>query len=926
MDKSLIKDRSYQISEWNSLMDFIFGKAFADRLELVYKKTDGFKTREINSSSCRDFFIQENLLSISDDGYKHWLKKNPFASRRDFPNRLDKIIARLEHELIERFSVSQFDINTHKEHFYRQFEPTLEKGEYKFIGRSEDVKDLRDHFSRSDIKGVCITKSISGIGGMGKTVLAKHYAINYANDYAEVIFLDGRNNNLLQQLIIFLQKKGIDIPPETYNDAFKSLFTLYPCKKILLIIDDVIVEPAQGTNRSAIENQIDKMLVAISDNPNIKARTHMLLTSRSMILTKSIAQKKLDKMSCDDAIELFQDRRGHDNDEVSEVRTIVFDFLNGHPLSICLVASYAAAQGLDSLIPVIQYFQKHSMMNMPATTHESLRDYPRTLEASLSLSFNALTDTSKYYLLLLSLFRRAPISRMVIRQCMLAAAKYPWHESLQGLLEVLTNKSGGVSVKNDLKRYCLLESSAKQVSRKDEAFQLHEVIFDYCHTHWGQLVVQGEAKCILGNLEQNFSKGAAAYITSSLNDNSLDYWDVFSLSGVLIPAVRPTHSLYPSYERVIKALQFWYTHFHFQNYIYDTGIQPALLDRLHSLENYIDERQITLSPAQRLVLCKLIAHIYYATPKDTPDEIMDYFEQALQLVGCWEQQHGADACSQWYRIFILDHRSNAASKKLTIEDSPKHSYFFPDIEAIESVLPEGLKNIKVEPNEKDKNLILRAAHYWGHRGNQEASFAKQAFFANPAEISRYAQHSITAYALAINYRLAALKYFSPDVYEQRLSKHLKDAPLLAHWLNTLQSLDPEDAERFTSLSQAIGDIAHQYRGINFVLYLKYLAAGGNLDKENYELLSTSYCYAENLWKAAKVAQTPGETPLKYKLWMASTRVWMQSIGDGSSPVSFPPKTWQQDFDLAIEDISEELGIRDENIVTMQTSIFKEIYK
>lgn len=914
-------------------MDFVFGDSFKDHLEQAFSQSNDFLSKNKTPTNIREFFIHENIMFMSETWIKRWLRNNPFAQNKGIPDNLEDMCKRLERQLADKFSVKKSMLDEHKSLFFNQYKPQLEIPEYNFIGRKQELSELYSFFQQEPEeinKGLCISKSVRAIGGMGKTSLAKHYALCHAHEYSDILYLDGRSNNLLQQITRHLRsQKNCDAYPESYEEAFEWIFKLAPCKKILLLIDDVQAR-TQENGRNPILDQIRKIHSVVNDNKNIKARTHILLTSRTAFLPEIIHSKNLEELSTEDAIDLFQERRGHDKDNKSLIEEIVIEKLHGHPLSICLVASYAREKRLGDLAEIIDFFDKKPNALMPPTLHKNLPGYPKNLFDALDLSFQALSDSSKYFLLLLSLFRRSPISRTVVKRCF-EASTHNWEEPLKELVKSVIKGRGGIPAKNELGRYCLIETVNTQITAKDEAFQLHEVIFDYCHTLWGMLYKDGNNKLILDNLEQSFSSGSCKYISESLNKDNLDYWDVFSLSGVLFPGVSKKDELYPSNERVISTLEFWYTHFQFQNYIYDTGIQTLLLERQLALLNHINDTGIAISDPQRMVLYKLIAHTFYTTPKgkdsnkNEPDNIELYFGKALELLNTIEENTELDARSRWYRIFILDHRSNAASKSMSLEQRKQKTQFLSDLKTIEYSLPTSLKNIDVIPSQADKDLILRAAHFWGHRGNQDAHFALQAYSPKTKEFTSFIESSITCYTLAINYRIAALKAFRPAIYEQRLRAHIKDAAYIADWMKALEPFEHGDAERFTSTSQAIGDTAHQYRGINFVLFLKLLSFKDKLANEELELLGQSYRLADSLWNVAKNTATRGEPPLKYKLWMASTRVWMRWLNQEINLDTLSIEDVRQQLDDQTNLLVKEIGISDGFIIESQQKLFDKLF-
>lgn len=133
--------------------------------------------------------------------------------------------------------------------------------------------------------------------------------------------------------------------------------------------------------------------------------------------------------------------------------------------------------------------------------------------------------------------------------------------------------------------------------------------------------------------------------------------------------------------------------------------------------------------------------------------------------------------------------------------------------------------------------------------------------------------------LAAIFRAANFRLSFPEQFQRHLAGILENVPDRPDWLLTWNpSVSSIDFERFTSASQAVGDIAHQYRGMATIQLWEYfyrISRGlevFSLD-ETRDVLDVS----SRLWEKAKTLLTQDEQVIKYYIWMASSEIMLELL-------------------------------------------------
>lgn len=877
------------IDDWNILLEFMHSKRYISSLKEVAQDAKHVKVYEklVNAWSIK-------IEDFDPRWWKKWLQFDAFTEHKDLPLETRIIHA---HKTI----LSAMDAPTRQAYDTFAFSCKKDHSDFAtstdFVGREDALSDLETLFDRrrrfKKAKAVCVSANIKAIGGMGKTALAIYYAKRYAAHYSHVFFLSGQND-LLHEVRGAINAIDSKAPRMDMRQCIQWLFRRWRCGRILFIVDDVPVHQHIGSNRSLAEQKINHFLDALNAFPAVAMRSNVVVTSRAQVLRDTIEQYELTEMSNEDAQTLFESRCGKTTFDRKDVDELVNTRLGGHPLSICLVASYVKAQDVSDLQSVLKSFDTDALVHTKEM-HSQLPDYDASLLQALTLNYKVLPESAQRGLLLLSLFRRGGIPTRLLANCVAHITPKAEQNELQGFWDALS-KGGNGEVLKTLQQYCFLERSPSS-QPKDLVFELHEVVYDYCLTTWSRDKHLDELKVI----ETQFTDGAIGHLIHKITDNTLSYRELFCLLGIVLPLVSHRHDLAPAIQRVIASLDFCFRTLQFQNYLYDTGVLALFQTRLVDLRQFIETQPDDSYDRHLLILEKFIFHNYYADADKNKKAIQESAEKAIRLANTIKTKTD-DSFVDWYRIFILDHHSNSVCKNASIREASENPYFYPYIDRIEKNLPETLKSLDDAPKKDDLFLLLRAAHFWGHRGNQASIFALEVF-KDPLnhDLSIYVERAIDAYKKAINYRLAAVITSNLDITPQTMSK-LFSQPFVSPWMKNFSLKGNINDERFTNVAQAIGDIAHQYRGIHFVMFLDHLVH----PDRHLQPLKDTFEAAKMLWSTSgrRLKKREGEIPLKYQLWMASTRVWMAWVAGSKTKRKKWLMAWEGQYTTELNTIIE----------------------
>ncbi|WP_341813296.1 ankyrin repeat domain-containing protein [Wolbachia endosymbiont (group B) of Germaria angustata] len=172
-----------------------------------------------------------------------------------------------------------------------------------FVGRTEELEELhRALHDQGRIGVISQVSRISGLGGIGKTELAKKYICEYAEKhYSNVIWINAENDKTIANSFYRLasDKLGITIKntdgeEKHVKSIIEEVFESFSTEKSLFVFD----------NAEGLEH-LKKILPLNISMPNVKI-PYILITSRSKEWGKKIRAIDLDTLSLDDSIKFIK--------------------------------------------------------------------------------------------------------------------------------------------------------------------------------------------------------------------------------------------------------------------------------------------------------------------------------------------------------------------------------------------------------------------------------------------------------------------------------------------------------------------------------------------------------------------------------------------------------------------------------------------
>lgn len=821
-----------------------------------------------------------------------------------------------------------FDPDKYSEFRKRFFGNAIDLGErsYKFIGRTDDLDCLEKFFnseSQPGKKQQSVTlherqplklrapkaegvTTLAGFGGQGKTALAFEYADRFRARYTGISWINAEERDLENGLREFCARHFANpIEPSearAHKDRFAHLLTQIAKTlrgRILIVIDNIPVEDTRDKSTKSFRRKVLDLLR--SAPKSVVTRFDFLLTSRQEFEPNFTVNMAVDRLITADAVELFRSRANRpdlDSND-SHVLRLVDGVLGGHALSITLVASLARENSIVDVTALISMVEsKIVYAQSPLNKFELGDEYPASLFASFLIAFEAIPDQAKSLLMLFGLFRRNNLTVETIRNCARFMPEGRDGNATADIRGEFYPPAGQYKELNRLFRHSLVERIERATGSLFQV-HLHEVIYDFVVAQWADALQSPDEKrtANLRDLELKLTLGACAYASERINEEKISFVDIETLVGFLLPMVHKERGFLPARARVEAALDFWFAHFKFQNFVYDTGLQETLVQQLEKLLEYLTESGLD-DARYLLVLKKLIGHGYYADPLGDGGKLADaLFNSAIEIARKIEdapQFEKQQREVQWYKVFLLDHRSNLASKLRPAKDYVStirsDTLLGADLDEIEATLPRSLQTLDAPPALEECELLVRSAIYWGHRGNQDSFLVYRQLVEGQRseDFNNLVADARRHYIYAANFRLLTLRIFRQGQFEQHLAKPIRkgEIPGVAPWLLDVSSSARQGFEAFTSLSQAIGDTAHQYRGAHFVSVIEFFSE--RAERRHAEILMEArglFSAAKLLWEVSLQTLDEGEVPLKYRLWMASSYVlqeWLECVVSGTA--------------------------------------------
>jgi len=251
-----------------------------------------------------------------------------------------------------------------------------------FLGRDEEVADIRDRLSRHRLV------TIAGLGGIGKSSLAVE-ALRGLEDAVDLAYVDVES--ALPGDVAVTTARALGLLPRSEDDA-EALICRVAAKSALMLLLDGCEDAV-----AAVAGMSDRLLRA---SPELR----VLVTSREALNLPGeslLVLGPLEHSSKSPAAELFLDRlgvRAVDQQQHAAVATIC-DRLDGIPLAIELAAVRARSVPLSRVAALLD---RHIDLVVDRRRSD---DRQGSLGAALDSSYRALTEDRKRALRSLAVFR-----------------------------------------------------------------------------------------------------------------------------------------------------------------------------------------------------------------------------------------------------------------------------------------------------------------------------------------------------------------------------------------------------------------------------------------------------------------------------------------------------------------------------------------
>jgi hypothetical protein len=243
-----------------------------------------------------------------------------------------------------------------------------------FTGRTDELARLHAALAGGS---VAIVHALTGEGGIGKTELAKVYALIYADTYDSAWWVDASSAALRGELVkVYERATGQQAPQNAPTDLLcDALVAKWKGTRPLVILDNVD-DPANFTILSALPT------------------ARILATTRQHHKTlQGVEPFALGVLPIPDAVALMRKEIAKNRADVTDADlTAIATELDGHALAVALAGAYLANYPSYSATEVLAKLKDSKVGDVDPVADDAEHDalglsYRRSVAASLSLSF-----------------------------------------------------------------------------------------------------------------------------------------------------------------------------------------------------------------------------------------------------------------------------------------------------------------------------------------------------------------------------------------------------------------------------------------------------------------------------------------------------------------------------------------------------------
>jgi TIR domain/NB-ARC domain len=271
-----------------------------------------------------------------------------------------------------------------------------------FVGRESDLEALHKQLKTTNVMAI---SSIRGMGGIGKTELALHYAQRHlkANDYpGGMCWLRAREDVGLQILQFAREHFRFVVPDDRSLTAQVAWCWMnWQKAKTLVVLDDV-----------QDYGDIEPFL------PPQQAQFCVLLTTRRY-LSSSVQAYEINVLSEDAALDLLRSLVSKEkvDQDLATARQLC-EWLGYLPLGLELVGRYVARKKGMSIAKLWERLQERRLSAKALVETETGMTATLGVTAAFELSWQELDEGAQRLAALLSLFGQAEIPWELVQQCL----------------------------------------------------------------------------------------------------------------------------------------------------------------------------------------------------------------------------------------------------------------------------------------------------------------------------------------------------------------------------------------------------------------------------------------------------------------------------------------------------------------------------
>ncbi|WP_353280612.1 tetratricopeptide repeat protein [Wolbachia endosymbiont (group B) of Cyclophora punctaria] len=267
-----------------------------------------------------------------------------------------------------------------------------------FAGRREELIDLHNKIQRSSEKVTVISQitSISGLGGIGKTELARQYVQEYSKDcYDNVIWINAESEIALVESFTRLAKNKLRIDIKDENGKEKDIkalieevYEFFSNSKSLFIFDD-----------AEKSNYLNKFLPIHDSLPGGNG-PYILITSRNREWERGIEVINLNELKSEEAIEFVKKGFSIEDESQNEKIKALVEKLQHFPLAIQQAISYIEDQRVTRKFDIDDYLKEYEKKAKDLLNYEGFRgidnNYAKTTFTTWKITIDKIASNEKH--------------------------------------------------------------------------------------------------------------------------------------------------------------------------------------------------------------------------------------------------------------------------------------------------------------------------------------------------------------------------------------------------------------------------------------------------------------------------------------------------------------------------------------------------